>query len=253
MREYHLTIKAGRGFLVALSGLVLGMIVIVAGLLYLFLAYDPLDRICLRVNLEQQYIKARMAASFPVMADIDQLLRIPLDETIPVKVPFNQHFPIPFNQTFEVPVELNTTIPVSMTVPFKSDIPIETEVYVNTEIKTSIMGIPFSVPIKGYIPVRASIPVDQQVEVKEDFQLALRSPVKVDIKETFQVPIDTVFSMKIPLNTEIAVPFKEHVLANVSLEGDVAEEIPNLYILDNTLDFKLSQMRLTWKKRPGVK
>lgn len=250
MREYHITIKAGRGLFVALAGLAFGAIVIVAGLLYLFLVYDPLDRISLRINLGEQYLKARMAASFPVMADIDQLLRVPLNDVISVTVPFQEHFAIPFHKTLEVPIELNTTIPVYMTVPFKSDIPIETEVFVDTVIKTSILGVPISVPIKGYIPVRATIPVDQQVVVREDFELALRSPVSVEIKDTFQIPISTVFSAEVPLKTELMIPFKEHIMANVSLEGTMGEEIPNLYIFDNTMDFKVNQMRLIWKDKP---
>jgi hypothetical protein len=53
----------------------------------------------------------------------------------------------------------------------------------------------------------------------------------------------------VPLKTELTIPFKEQVLANVSLSGNETEEIPNLYILDNTLDFKLKQMRLVWKEK----
>lgn len=249
MGEYHITIKTGRGFFVALACGLCGAIVIAAALLYFVVTSDLLGRLSLRISLEQQYLKARMAASFPVLADIDQSLNVPLDETISVTVPFEQHFSIPFNKTLEVPIELNTTIPVYMTVPFKSDIPIETEVFVDTDIKTSILGIPVSVPVKGYIPVKTTIPVDQQVEVQEDFALALRTPVSVDIKDTFQIPIKTVFSAEIPLKADLTIPFKEHVQANVSLEGAMAEEIPNLYILDNTLDFKVNQMRLVWKDK----
>jgi hypothetical protein len=113
-----------------------------------------------------------------------------------------------------------------------------------------VLGIPVSVPVKGYIPVKTTIPVDQQVEVQEDFALALRTPVSVDIDDVFQIPIKTVFSAEIPLKADLTIPFKEHVQANVSLEGAIAEEIPNLYILDNTLDFKLNQMRLVWKDKP---
>ena len=247
MGEYHITIKVGRGFFIALGCFLIGVAVLAAIGVYLFLVYDPLDMISLRIQLEQQYLKARMAASFPVTADIDQMLRIPLNETIQVDVPFNQHLTVPFNKTLDLPVEMNTTIPVHMTVPFKSNIPIETKVFVDTAIKTSVFGFPITVPVKGYIPVRATIPVDQDVVVQEDFKLALKAPVSVDIEESFEILINTVFPMKVPLNTELTIPFKEHVLANVSLEGDVAEEIPNLYILDNTLDFKINQMRLVWK------
>ena len=98
MREYHITIRAGRGLLIGLGGLAFGMIVIVAVLVYLFLTYDPLDKISLRVALGQQDLKARMAASFPVVAKIDQLLRVPLNDTISVTIPFNQHFSIPFTK-----------------------------------------------------------------------------------------------------------------------------------------------------------
>lgn len=247
MGEYSITIRISSRLLAVTGGLLLAF---VAGVFLLFVVYDPLNTIHLRVNLEQQYLKARIAASFPVEARIDQVLRVPLKATIPVSVPFSQDLSVPFNKTLDVPVEINTTIPVYMTVPFKSDIPIDTQVFLDTEIRTTVLGVPLTVPIKGYVPVRTTIPVDQNVVVKEDFHLALRSPVKVEIKDTFTIPISTRFTADVPLDTELAIPFQENILANVSLGGDVADQIPNLYILDNTLDIGLNRFRLGWKNRP---
>ncbi|MDY6832724.1 MAG: hypothetical protein SWC96_12970 [Thermodesulfobacteriota bacterium] len=243
--EYAITIKIGRRLLLFLGGLV---VVGVAGTVCLFLVFDPLHNIQLRVNLQQQQIKARMAASFPVTADIDQMLRVPLKADIPVSVPFSQDLSVPLHKTFDVPVEINTTIPVYMTVPFKSDIPIDTQVFLETEVRTSVLGVPLTVPIKGYVPVRATIPVDQTVTVKEDFQLALRTPVTVDIQDTFTIPITTRFTTTVPVETQLAIPFQDTIQANVALEGAVADQIPNLYILDNAIDIGLGRFRLVWKK-----
>ncbi|MFZ5565083.1 MAG: hypothetical protein ACOZBW_13625 [Thermodesulfobacteriota bacterium] len=245
MGEYSITIKISRRFLWLLGVL---MAVCVAGTVCLFIIFDPLNNIQLRVNLQQQQVKARMAASFPVTAGIDQVLRVPLKADIPVSVPFSQDLSVPFNKTFDVPVEINTTIPVYMTVPFKSNIPIDAQVYMDTEIHTSVLGVPLTVPVKGYLPVRTTIPVDQNVVVKEDFQLSLRSPVTVDIQDTFTIPITTRFTATVPVDTELTIPFQDTILANVSLEGAVADQLPNLYILDNAIDIGLGQFRLVWKK-----
>lgn len=251
MREYHITIKADRWFFFTLIATVVIGISVGALLVYLFLIQDPLDFLKIRVRLEKQQIRARMAGSFPVVAKIDQQFSIPIKDTISVDFPFNQQISIPFNKTLKVPVELNTTIPVSMTVPFNSDIPIDTEIFMDTKIRTSVLGIPFTVPIKGYVPVHTTISVSQKVEVQEDFHLKLRSPVKVDINDTFRIPIDTLISAKIPLDTEINLPFKQRIHADVSLKGPgEGEEIPNLYILDSSLDVKLENMQLNWKSKP---
>lgn len=254
MKEYHITIKAGRWFFVTLAGIAVVGIAASSLILYFLITQDPLDLLKIKVKLEKQQIKARMAGSFPVVTEIDQQLTIPIKDTISVHFPFNQQFAIPFNKTLTVPVELNTTIPVSMTVPFNSDIPIDTEVFLDTEIRTSVLGFPLKVPIKGYIPVQTTIPVSQKVEVKEDFHLKLRSPVKVDINDTFRIPINTLISANVPLDTQINLPFKDRIYANVTLQGPgEGDEIPNLYILDNSLDVKLEKMRLDWQEMPLLK
>ena len=247
MREYHITIKAGRWFFFALAATAITGISIGGLLVYVFFSQDPLDFLTIKVRLEKQQIKANLAGSFPVETEIDQQLSIPIKDTISVHFPFNQEFSIPFNKTLNVPVELNTTIPVSMTVPFHSDIPVDTEIFLDTEIRTSVLGIPFTVPIKGYVPVHTTIPVSQKVEVKEDFHLKLRSPVKVDINDTFRIPINTLISADVPLDTKIHLPFKERIFASVTLKPDEGTEIPNLYILDNSLDVNLEDVQLDWK------
>ncbi|MDY6906208.1 MAG: hypothetical protein SWH61_16175 [Thermodesulfobacteriota bacterium] len=248
MKEYHITIRAGRLFFLGLGGIAVTGILVVAFLLYLFIGNDPLDLIKIKVKLEKQQIKARLEGSFPVVTAIDQQFSIPVKDTISVHFPFNQQINIPFNKTLNVPVELNTTIPVSMTVPFKSDIPVDTEIYMDTEIRTSVLGVPFKVPIKGYVPVHTTIPVSQKVEVQEDFHLKLRSPVKVDINDTFRIPVNTTISVNVPIDTKINLPFKENIFANVSLKGpDKGDAIPNLYILDNSLDVNIEKMRIDWR------
>lgn len=243
--EYVVTIKIGRGLLLFLAGMAVAG---VAGAAWLFVVLDPLSNLHLRVNLQQQPVRVRIAASFPVTADIDQMLRVPLKADIPVNVPFSKKLSVPLEKTFDAPVEINTTIPVYMTVPFKSLISIDTQVFLDTKVRTSVLGLPLTIPIRGYVPVRATIPVDETVTVKEDFKLALRTPVTVHIQDTFTIPITTHFTGTVPVDTELRIPFQETIQANVALAGTAADQIPDLYILDNAVDIDLGRFRLLWKK-----
>ncbi len=248
MKEYHITIKIGRRFVIAAAGILATGILISTALLYLLIANDPLNLLKISVRLEKQPIKTRMVGSFPVTAEIDQNFSIPVKDNISIHFPFKEQISVPIQKTLNVPVELNTTIPVSMTVPFNSNIPVDTKIYLDTEVSTSVLGIPFKVPIKGYVPVHTTIPVSQLVEIKQDFHLKLRSPVKVDINDTFRIPMDTIISADIPLDAKIDLPFKQIIDAKVSLTGPgEGDEIPNLYILNNSLELELEGIRLDRK------
>lgn len=248
MKEYHITINIGRRFFIAAAGITATGILISVALLYLLIARDPLDLLKIRVRLEKQPIKTQMGGTFPVTAEIDQHFSIPVKDNLSVHFPFKEQVSVPIKKTLNVPVELNTIIPISMTVPFNSDIPVDTRIYLDTEVSTSVLGIPFKVPIKGYVPVHTTIPVSQVVEIKQDFHLKLRSPVKVDINDTFWIPVDTIISADIPLETEIDFPFKQIISANVTLTGPgEGNEIPNLYILNNSLELELEGIRVDRK------
>lgn len=248
MKEYHITIKTGPKFFITAAGIAAIGILLSAALLYLLIVSDPLDLLKIRVRLEEQPVKTRMEGAFPVTAKIDQHFILPVKDNISIHFPFKEQVSVPIKKTLNVPVELNTTIPVSMTVPFNSDIPVDTEIYLDAEVSTSLLGIPFKVPIKGPIPVHTTIPVSQLVEIKQDFHLKLRSPVRVDINDTFRIPLDTIISADIPLETEIDLPFKQIISANVSLTGlGESNEIPNLYILNDILELELEGIRIDWK------
>lgn len=248
LKKYHITINIDRRFFIAAAGITATGILVSAALLYLLIARDPLDLLKIRVRLEKQPIKTRMGGTFPVTAQIDQHFSIPVKDNLSVHFPFKEQISVPIKKTLNVPVELNTTIPIAMTVPFNSDIPVDTKIYLDTEISASVLGIPFKVPIKGYVPVHTTIPVSQLIEIKQDFHLRFRSPVKVDINDTFWIPVDTIISTDIPLETELDLPFKQVISANVSLTGPgEGNEIPNLYILNNSLELELEEIRIDRK------
>ncbi|OQX64046.1 MAG: hypothetical protein B5M56_01010 [Desulfococcus sp. 4484_241] len=249
MAEYHITIRLNRWLLPAVCCLLL---VIAAVMVFLFVAYSQ-GKIGVMVKLKgQQQIKVRMAASFPVTADIDQMLKIPVKGRASLSVPVNQSVTVPFKKNLTVPVELDTMIPINLDVPLNLKIPIDTSVFVDTRVKTSVLGIPLTVPVKGYFPIKATIPVVQMLPIRDKIKLQLKTPVKAAINDHFEIPIDTLFSVDVPLDMMIKVPFKNRVMANISLDGKVVNQIPNLYILDNTLEIGLDQLRLVWRDNQKI-
>ncbi|MDX1687400.1 MAG: hypothetical protein R3248_05390 [Candidatus Promineifilaceae bacterium] len=131
----------------------------------------------------------------------DFQLPVQVDETLPISLT------VPFSDTFQAPI--STTVPISTGIPFTDNIevPVNTVIPVNTQIQVPVpvlgnvvvpipivTSIPVSltvdVPISRTIPVQLDIPVNLDVEV----------PVESEVKIDTQVPIQLEFPVTIPFD-----------------------------------------------------
>lgn len=128
-------------------------------------------------------------------------LPVEVDETLPISLT------VPFSDTFQAPI--SATVPISAAIPFTDNIevPINTVIPINTQVQVPIpvignvvvpipivTNIPVSltvdVPISRTIPVQLDIPVNLDVEV----------PVESEVKIETEVPVQLEFPVTIPFD-----------------------------------------------------
>lgn len=128
-------------------------------------------------------------------------LPVQVDESLPISLT------VPFSDTFQTPI--STTVPISAAIPFTDNIevPVNAVIPINTQVQVPIpvignvvvpipivTSIPVSltvdVPISRTIPVQLDIPVNLDVEV----------PVQSEVKIDTEVPVQLDFPVTIPFD-----------------------------------------------------
>jgi hypothetical protein len=141
-------------------------------------------------------LSARASAARQVTEAADSLAAVRLD---PFELPVNvdESLPIsmtvPFSDTFLVPI--SQTIPVSLSVLFEDNIevPIQEIIHINTIVFVPVQVIPGLPPANIEIPIITDIPIDLFVEV----------PVSKTIPISTSIPV--VFDVEVPVNSNVPI------------------------------------------------
>ena len=128
-------------------------------------------------------------------------LPVEVDESLPISLT------VPFSDTFRTPI--STSVPVSTAIPFTDNIevPINTVIPINTEVRVPVpvignivVPIPIvtSIPVSLTVdvPISRSIPVQLDIPVNLDLEVPVESEVAIDT----QVPVQLDFSVTIPID-----------------------------------------------------
>jgi len=245
MKDINITIKFGSRFIVLLSAFIIISTAIFGFFTFLFLMYFPLNMFKLRIKLDEQSFKARVVGAIPLNTEIDEIVKITINEVFPIKFPFHQDMVIPINETFNVPVELETNMPINMIVKFDSIIPVTLDVPIDSIFQAKVFGIPMSIPVKGTVPLFLNIPVRKDIPINENIKIKFKAPVKVVVNSEFKIPINTDISIKLPFRHDLIFPLKTNITTKALLKGD----LPDLQLLDNTLDIGFDQLGFAWDKK----
>ena len=118
-------------------------------------------------------------------------LSVEVNETLPISIT------VPFKDTFEVPI--NATVPVSMTIPITENIsiPINDVVSINRDVTVSIVILGAAIPVD--IPIRADIPINLNIDVPIDMEVPVDTTIPIDL--LVKVPVDT----EVLINEEVPV------------------------------------------------
>ena len=128
-------------------------------------------------------------------------LPVEVDESLPISLT------VPFSDTFQAPI--STTVPISAAIPFTDNIevPVNAVIPINTQVQVPVpvignvvvpipivTSIPVSltvdVPISRTIPVQLDIPVNLDVEVPVESEVKINTEVPVRLEFPVTVPFD---------------------------------------------------------------
>ena len=120
-------------------------------------------------------------------------LPVEVNETLPISIT------VPFRDTFVVPI--NATVPISMIIPITENIsfPISDVVGINRDVTVSIVILGAQIPVD--IPIRADFPINMNIDVPIDLEVPVNTTIPIDL--LVEVPVDT----EVLINEEVPVKF----------------------------------------------
>lgn len=171
---------------------------------------------------------AKLAAPVRVNMPIDQTFKVPFKDKIHVKLPFKTVMSMPINQTFDIPfrkpvkINLDHTFPINEVVHLKAVIPIDTVANI------SLFGINKDLGVRGTFPVDVDVPVVHNFRLNDTFDFTVKDPVRIDINDVFNVPIDMNVDMDLPVDMILNVPMK----IDFNTEIEINEKLPVIMEFD---------------------
>ena len=189
-----------------------------------------------RVVLREQQALIRLPDELNVQASLLRKVVVQVDQVLPVRVPIQQDISIPLNDPIPVQVSIDTVVPVNLSVPVKHVFKIDQVIDVDSTVRTRVLGIPLSLPVKGQVPVRAEVPIDFAIPVRQDLPVALTTQAQVRITEPLRTRIDTVIEAKVPIRESLALPISEPVSARLTFPQQQIEA--GLDLMDLTVPFE---------------
>lgn len=201
-----------------------------------------------RVVLREQQALVRLPQELSVQASLTRKVVVELDQVLPVRVPIQQDISIPLAGAIPVQVSIDTVVPVNLTVPVKHVFKLDQVIDIDSTVRTRVLGIPLSLPVKGQVPVRAEVPIDLVVPIKQDLPVALSTQAQVHITEPLRTRIDTVIEAKVPLRESLALPISEPVNARLTFPQQHVEA--GLDLMELTVPFEAVSLGMRQRAQP---
>lgn len=172
-----------------------------------------------RVLLANQPAMVSLPNPMRVRADVLDDLDVMIDGDIATTVPVDQVLTVPITDTLRVMATMDSDVPIRMTVPIRDSIPVDQIVHVDTRVKVDILGQTLTLPVRGDIPVKTSVPVSLDVPVDQVVRIRFTAPTEVSIKDAVTVPLKADIAAVVPIHSEMKVPVRSTLRADVKVEG----------------------------------
>jgi hypothetical protein len=201
-----------------------------------------------RVVLREQQALVRLPEELKVEASLSRNVLVHVDQVLPVRGPIHQDLSIPLKEPIPVQVSIDTVVPLNLTVPVKHVFKLDQVIDVDSTVRTRVLGISLSLPIKGQVPVRAEVPVDIVVPIKHELPVSLTTQARVRITEPLRTRVDTVVEAQVPIRESLALPISEPVQARLTFPQQQVQA--GVDLMDLTVPFEAVTLAL--RRTPGV-
>lgn len=223
--------------------LLLTMAVLAAGV-----AWWAWHNLAARVVLREQQALIRLPEGLNVQASLSRRLEVEVDQVLPVRVPIRQDISIPLNDPIPVQVSIDTVVPIDVSVPIKHVFQVDQVIDVDSTVRTRVLGIPLSLPVRGQVPVRAEVPIDIVVPVRQDLPVALTTQARVRITEPLRTRIDTVVEARVPIRESLSLPVSKPIDARLTFPQRQVEA--GLDLMELTVPFEDVSLGLRPRGQP---
>lgn len=203
-----------------------------------------------RVVLREQQALVRLPPELMVEASLNRKVLVDIDQVLPVRVPIKQDLSIALKDPIPVQVSIDTVVPLNLSVPVKHVFKLDQVIDVDSTVRTRVLGIPLSLPVKGQVPIRADVPVDVVIPFRQDLPVALTTQAQVRITDPIRTRIDTVIDAKVPIRESLALPIREPVSARLTFPQQQVEA--GLSLMDLTVPFDAVSLGLRQRGQPAA-
>lgn len=211
MRPSHKRFQSGAiGFWLLLL-LILAVAAIGGGIV----GYWVFKNVDARLLLTDQPAMVTIPAPLEVTADVLNNLDITLDDTISTKVPIDQVVSIPVDETLHLIAKFDAMVPIKLDVNVQQTISLDQEVYVDAVVEAQVLGDTLQLPIRGNIPIKAEIPINLTIPIDQKVRLKFTAPVAAKLRQNLTVPLKTTIDADIPIHADLSVPVTSAMKARV--------------------------------------
>ena len=200
-----------------------------------------------RLLLRDQAALIRIDQNLDIRARALNNLEIRLDDTIETVVPVDQLIRIPVDETLKVVADFDGTVPIRMNVAVRDKILIDQELDLDAVVDAEILGETLKLPIRGKVPVRAEVPIALDIPVDQPVALKFTAPVGVQIQQDLSIPLRTEIDAAIPIQADLSVPVKSDILA----DAEITTRPIAATIVEADLRLPLRTLRLEQKPQQG--
>lgn len=209
----------------------LGMLALTAGL-----GWWAWQNLATKVVLREQTADIVMPKELAVRARVSNEVKVRLDQVMDVRVPIHETLTIPMDTAIPLKVSIDTVVPIHLDVPVEHVLHVDQTLDLDTQVKTRILGIPVTLPIRGKVPLKADVPISLLIPVRKDLPVTLTTPAKVRLSEPLKAQVDAVIAAKVPIRETLSMPVTAPVDATLTFPQQ--HVTAGLHMMDVTLPFR---------------
>lgn len=159
---------------------------VATAIILLALAAFAASRCAARVSLAGQTLNVAMPADLPVDVEVIEAGPPRLPEPASSSA---SGVPVRLKETLSLVAHIDARVPLKTTVRYVGRIPIKASVPLNATVRTTVLGIPITAPVRGEMPIDLQLPVDLSIPIDQPIHLKLDAPITATIDQVVHIPL----------------------------------------------------------------
>ncbi|MBP7502846.1 hypothetical protein [Aquabacterium sp.] len=176
--------------------LLLWLVLMVGGVMWFYARFES------HITVREQPVRVRLPSGLPALAEMSSPLRLQLPQALQVNVPVKQMVPMRLHDSVHARVQLKTVLPVS------TDVRVDHEVLISTVARLHAPVYRWLPPLDVTVPVQLRLPVHLVVPVRADVPLDLDMAISGELRESVNVPVDTVLTLRPEVKGDIVAQMR---------------------------------------------